>query len=70
MCAPTGTICADRLLKPPAIGFHLCRGRGSPLARPPEGNRTTEDVMAWTAPKITEIPLGAEINTYVCGEKK
>ncbi|MBB2174633.1 pyrroloquinoline quinone precursor peptide PqqA [Gluconacetobacter azotocaptans] len=26
--------------------------------------------MAWTAPKITEIPLGAEINTYVCGEKK
>ncbi|ATJ90489.1 pyrroloquinoline quinone precursor peptide PqqA [Gluconacetobacter sp. 1b LMG 1731] len=26
--------------------------------------------MAWTAPKITEIPLGAEINSYVCGQKK
>ncbi|AOX17921.1 MULTISPECIES: pyrroloquinoline quinone precursor peptide PqqA [Acetobacteraceae] len=26
--------------------------------------------MAWNTPKITEIPLGAEINSYVCGEKK
>ncbi|CAP55214.1 pyrroloquinoline quinone precursor peptide PqqA [Gluconacetobacter aggeris] len=26
--------------------------------------------MAWTAPKITEVPLGAEINSYVCGQKK
>ncbi|ASL41000.1 MULTISPECIES: pyrroloquinoline quinone precursor peptide PqqA [Acetobacter] len=26
--------------------------------------------MAWTAPKVTEIPLGAEINSYVCGQKK
>ncbi|MFT8807900.1 pyrroloquinoline quinone precursor peptide PqqA [Gluconobacter sp.] len=26
--------------------------------------------MAWNAPKVTEIPLGAEINSYVCGEKK
>lgn len=26
--------------------------------------------MAWTTPKITEIPLGAEINSYVCGQKK
>ncbi|WP_048846013.1 pyrroloquinoline quinone precursor peptide PqqA [Tanticharoenia sakaeratensis] len=26
--------------------------------------------MAWNTPKITEVPLGAEINTYVCGEKK
>lgn len=27
-------------------------------------------LMAWTTPKITEIPLGAEINSYVCGQKK
>ncbi|MBS4075952.1 pyrroloquinoline quinone precursor peptide PqqA [Ameyamaea chiangmaiensis] len=26
--------------------------------------------MAWTTPKITEVPLGAEINSYVCGQKK
>ncbi|MBS0959036.1 MULTISPECIES: pyrroloquinoline quinone precursor peptide PqqA [Acetobacter] len=26
--------------------------------------------MAWTAPQVTEIPLGAEINSYVCGQKK
>ncbi|QEO18599.1 pyrroloquinoline quinone precursor peptide PqqA [Acetobacter vaccinii] len=26
--------------------------------------------MAWTAPKVSEIPLGAEINSYVCGQKK
>lgn len=32
--------------------------------------RMMEDHMAWTAPKITEIPLGAEINSYVCGQKK
>lgn len=27
-------------------------------------------IMAWNTPKVTEIPLGAEINSYVCGEKK
>ncbi|MDG6093517.1 pyrroloquinoline quinone precursor peptide PqqA [Acetobacter sp. AN02] len=26
--------------------------------------------MSWTTPKITEVPLGAEINSYVCGLKK
>ncbi|AQS87791.1 MULTISPECIES: pyrroloquinoline quinone precursor peptide PqqA [Acetobacteraceae] len=26
--------------------------------------------MAWNTPKVTEIPLGAEINSYVCGQKK
>ncbi|MCP1214879.1 MULTISPECIES: pyrroloquinoline quinone precursor peptide PqqA [Acetobacter] len=26
--------------------------------------------MAWTTPQVTEIPLGAEINSYVCGQKK
>ncbi|MBA5726132.1 pyrroloquinoline quinone precursor peptide PqqA [Parasaccharibacter sp. TMW2.1882] len=26
--------------------------------------------MAWNTPKVTEIPLGGEINSYVCGEKK
>ncbi|WP_338069927.1 pyrroloquinoline quinone precursor peptide PqqA [Bombella apis] len=27
-------------------------------------------IMAWNTPKVTEIPLGGEINSYVCGEKK
>jgi len=26
--------------------------------------------MAWTAPRVIEVPLGAEINSYVCGETK
>ncbi|CAI9120612.1 MULTISPECIES: pyrroloquinoline quinone precursor peptide PqqA [Acetobacteraceae] len=26
--------------------------------------------MAWNTPKVTEVPLGAEINSYVCGQKK
>ncbi|MCT6837595.1 MULTISPECIES: pyrroloquinoline quinone precursor peptide PqqA [Bombella] len=26
--------------------------------------------MAWNTPKVTEIPLGGEINSYVCGETK
>jgi len=26
--------------------------------------------MKWNAPKIVEIALGAEINSYVCGETK
>ncbi len=29
-----------------------------------------ESPMAWNTPKIVEVPLGAEINSYVCGEKK
>ncbi|EGG77862.1 Coenzyme PQQ synthesis protein A [Gluconacetobacter sp. SXCC-1] len=29
-----------------------------------------ENPMAWNTPKIVEVPLGAEINSYVCGEKK
>ena len=30
----------------------------------------TEDLMAWTTPKIVEIALGAEINSYACAEAK
>ncbi|WP_346266654.1 pyrroloquinoline quinone precursor peptide PqqA [Neokomagataea anthophila] len=29
-----------------------------------------EHIMAWNTPKVTEIPLGAEINSYVCGKTK
>ncbi|MCQ8279119.1 pyrroloquinoline quinone precursor peptide PqqA [Acetobacteraceae bacterium KSS8] len=25
--------------------------------------------MAWTTPRIVEIPVGAEINSYVCGTR-
>jgi coenzyme PQQ precursor peptide PqqA len=27
-------------------------------------------VMTWKSPKIREVSLGAEINSYVCGESK
>jgi coenzyme PQQ precursor peptide PqqA len=26
--------------------------------------------MQWKTPKIVEVSLGAEINSYVCGDKK
>jgi len=29
-----------------------------------------EIIMAWKAPRVIEVPLGAEINSYVCGETK
>ena len=32
--------------------------------------QSMESPMAWNTPKIVEVPLGAEINSYVCGEKK
>jgi coenzyme PQQ precursor peptide PqqA len=29
-----------------------------------------EDIMAWNTPKIVEIALGAEINSYACADLK
>ncbi|WP_200845162.1 pyrroloquinoline quinone precursor peptide PqqA [Roseomonas sp. 18066] len=29
-----------------------------------------EIAMTWKTPKLVEIALGAEINSYVCAEKK
>jgi coenzyme PQQ precursor peptide PqqA len=29
-----------------------------------------EDVMAWKTPKVVEITLGAEINSYACADLK
>jgi coenzyme PQQ precursor peptide PqqA len=31
---------------------------------------TKEGPMAWKTPKIIEIPVGAEINSYACAEMK
>ncbi|GBR02903.1 hypothetical protein GLI01_13540 [Gluconacetobacter liquefaciens] len=56
----------DQGLKPAIIGVHIQHESGSPAFM----TRMMEDHMAWTAPKITEVPLGAEINSYVCGQKK
>jgi len=33
-------------------------------------NRAGGKLMSWNAPKVTEVALGAEINSYVCGERK
>ena len=27
-----------------------------------------EDLMSWKSPKVVEIALGAEINSYACAE--
>ena len=29
-----------------------------------------EDLMSWKTPKIVEIALGAEINSYACADAK
>ena len=29
-----------------------------------------EEIMAWKTPKIVEIALGAEINSYACADQK
>jgi len=29
-----------------------------------------EDIMSWKTPKIVEIALGAEINSYACAEAR
>ena len=34
------------------------------------GNKQMEDTMAWKTPKIVEIALGAEINSYACAGLK
>jgi coenzyme PQQ precursor peptide PqqA len=31
---------------------------------------TWETSMAWKAPKIVEVPVGMEINMYVCATRK
>lgn len=32
--------------------------------------QSSEETMAWKKPRIVEVPLGAEINMYVCAELK
>jgi coenzyme PQQ precursor peptide PqqA len=29
-----------------------------------------ENLMAWKAPKIVEVPVGMEINMYACAARK
>jgi len=52
----------------PEAGAPLCDCDGPHARHAADVNG--EIPMAWTTPKITEIPLGAEINSYVCGQKK
>jgi coenzyme PQQ precursor peptide PqqA len=47
------------------------------LARPIEGEGRVQSEaqqgvlrMSWKAPKVVEIALGAEINSYACAEAK
>jgi coenzyme PQQ precursor peptide PqqA len=41
----------------------LTRGRRPPLEQ-------MENLMAWKAPKIVEVPVGMEINMYMCATRK
>jgi coenzyme PQQ precursor peptide PqqA len=44
----------------------------SPLVYPTIGVRPVykESQMAWKAPKIVEVPVGMEINMYMCAARK
>lgn len=39
------------------------------VARPPPVHQEETD-MAWTTPKIEEVPVGMEINMYACATRK
>ena len=43
-------------------------GLRPPLLR--TGNKNQEVTMAWNTPKVVEVALGAEINSYVCADLK
>ncbi|WP_323670716.1 pyrroloquinoline quinone precursor peptide PqqA [Bombella dulcis] len=58
------------LLAFPANSALSCPGRLFSLTGRPALTRKRSTIMAWNTPKVTEIPLGGEINSYVCGEKK
>jgi coenzyme PQQ precursor peptide PqqA len=43
---------------------------GQALNRPCHWTTYEEHVMSWKSPRIVEIALGAEINSYACAEAK
>jgi coenzyme PQQ precursor peptide PqqA len=47
------------------LDFHPLRRRFRVSRRQPEGT-----IMAWKKPTVTEIALGAEINSYACADLK
>lgn len=49
----------------------VAREVGAMNCPPGKSNKNTkEEWMAWKTPKIVEIALGAEINSYACAEVK
>jgi coenzyme PQQ precursor peptide PqqA len=46
--------------------FRIGKPSGSKRAR----NHQWERAMSWKAPKIVEIALGAEINSYACADAR
>lgn len=58
---------------PPAVHtlwLERCRAFRERISRCSMVNIKLEDLMSWKAPKIVEIALGAEINSYACAEAK
>ena len=49
----------------PALDYVKAAIYGLPLAE-----QKMEDMMAWKTPKVVEIALGAEINSYACADLK
>jgi coenzyme PQQ precursor peptide PqqA len=66
----TRSCCPKVLFVPPATGASLLRVVTGVNATPLTSNHTKEPSMSWKAPKIVEIALGAEINSYACAEAK
>lgn len=50
----------------PALGMTACSLVWGVIAS--RVRTTRSEAMQWTTPRIVEIALGAEINSYVCGE--
>lgn len=74
MLQRTGLCQSDATLRLSSDFFRLCltRRRGRPIVVE-NGSKsflTLEDGMAWKSPKIREIAVGLEINSYACAEIK
>jgi coenzyme PQQ precursor peptide PqqA len=63
----------DHSVPPYACGCPLHNLEGSPIVaqvRQPAVPLERRSEMAWKTPRIVEVPVGMEINMYVCAARK
>ena len=66
----TNRLTAFRLIFPSADAKYLAACNGVDAVCRAKCRKKLEDAMNWKTPKVTEIALGAEINSYACAEAR